>query len=493
METALLEKIQNMKESFSFIFPEWALGIGLIIILIWGLLKKNRETFIAGYFTVFILSASLIFNFIHFDQPRILLFNGMLMESPLTAFLKGLVDVGGMLTLWLVYKEEDRRFNFDFFFLLLSILMGCHLLIMSSNMLMVVLAVEMISLPSYILVAFGLEKKGIEGSFKYFIFGSVSTAFMLFGFSFLYGFTGRLDFCSSDFLVAVHSINHPLLAFSGLLILSGFFFKMVAIPFHPWAPDVYEAAPVSVTAFFSVVPKIAGFGILLRFMPVLDQIHFFEGRLWVEFFAGMSFLGILIGNFSALWQNSPKRMMAYSTIAHTGFLLIGIVSLQSSGFQALLFYLVVYLFSNFLVFYGIQYFEKKKILLLSEFQGTGFSDFFPHFLLLMGFIALTGLPPTAGFSAKLFIFSSLFEFYQQNAHSWGLGFLIFGLLNTVVSLFYYLKIPYFAFIKNEGVKDKNSFSKPSYLGILLVFVLLLLFFVPDLLMGWINKINFVVY
>jgi NADH-quinone oxidoreductase subunit N len=254
---------------------------------------------------------------------------------------------------------------------------------------------------------------------------------------------------------------------------------------------VYEAAPVPVIAFFSVVPKLAGIGILYHFVSVFRSIDndLYDWRLIM---AVISFLTMTVGNFAALLQKNPKRMMAYSSIAQAGFLLAGITSFTPESVPFLLFYSTVYLLMNFLVFLYIQYFESLEIVSIEGFSGVGKIVVWPSVFCLVGLIALTGLPPTSGFTGKLFIFSSLWQAYNVTNQPFLLALMIFGLLNTVISLFFYLKIPYYAFLKTgEPLKKQNNLTFENLLGLILVLLILVLFFQPGLLMGWINKIIFV--
>jgi len=275
------------------------------------------------------------------------------------------------------------------------------------------------------------------------------------------------------------------------MALAGFFYKIAAAPLHPWSPDVYEAAPMPVIAFFSVVPKLAGIGILTKFTLALNI--FGQSTFdWQFILCLVSMLSLTVGNFSALWQKNPKRLMAYSSIAQSGFLLVGVAAFLPQGVHFMLFYACIYMFMNFLVFNYLQYFESLGLASVASFSGVGKTASWPSILILVGFIALTGLPPTAGFTAKFFVFTSIWESYQLSGKAILLWLLVFGLLNTVVSLFYYLRIPYYAFIKGgeSGIKA-NNLTFENFFGLVLVLVILLLFFNPGLLMGWINKINFV--
>jgi NADH-quinone oxidoreductase subunit N len=275
------------------------------------------------------------------------------------------------------------------------------------------------------------------------------------------------------------------------MALAGFLYKMAAAPLHPWAPDVYEAAPMSVVALFSVVPKLAGLAVLAKFTLALNLF----GRSnydWQFVVCLISIISLTVGNFSALLQKRPKRLMAYSSIAQSGFLLVGVAAFLPSGITFMLFYATIYLLLNYIVFIYLQYFESLGLESMESFAGIGRQLMWPSVLLLIGFIGLTGLPPTAGFTAKLFIFTSAWEAYELTSKPILLWLLIFGLLNTIISLFYYLRIPFYAFIKKaESDRKLNNQTFENFFALMLVLMVLVLFFKPELLMRWINKINFV--
>jgi NADH-quinone oxidoreductase subunit N len=248
---------------------------------------------------------------------------------------------------------------------------------------------------------------------------------------------------------------------------------------------------------------LAGLGAMAKFVLAINlfgQAHYD----WQIIVAAIAILTITFGNFSALKQTNAKRLMAYSSIAQSGFLLVGVAAFLPEGLHFMLFYATIYMLMNFLVFFYLDFFERRTITTIPGFAGLGKTMAWQLIFLLTGFISLAGLPPTAGFTAKLFIFSALWQSYELTGKSILLWLMIFGLLNTVVALFYYLRIPYFAFLKSGETAGKSSLStadsnpSPSVnsiglqdlLGIALVLLILILFFMPGLLMGWINKINF---
>jgi NADH-quinone oxidoreductase subunit N len=424
-------------------------------------------------------------------QAPVNILNSMLGSDSFTAFLKILIDRGGVLTVAMTWRNQSQRHLSEYYALITTVVLGAHLLVMSMNFVTVFISLELISISSYVLTGFSFSKAGAEGSQKYFLFGSVASAVMLYGFTLLYGLTGTFEFASAQFVDTLMKRDSTLFLVAGIMALSGFFYKMAAAPLHPWAPDVYEAAPMPVVAFFSVVPKFAGLGILAKFALAVNLFgHSHHDWQFVICFAAI--LSLTVGNFSALWQKRPKRLMAYSSIAQSGFLLVGVGAFIPHGINFMLFYATVYLLITFLVFFYLQYFESLGLESMESFAGIGRTLVWPCVSLLIGFIALTGLPPTAGFTAKFFIFSSVWESYQLSGKGILLWLLVFGLLNTVVSLFYYLRIPFYAFIKkSDSVRNANNPTFENFFAIGLVLAVLLLFFNPDLLMRWINKINFV--
>jgi NADH-quinone oxidoreductase subunit N len=490
--TGLYEQLELIQGSFAHFLSETILGVAILVILVTGLVKKNAAHLLnlLGLVTFLISFVVLIF-YQPFPGSATSIFNGMLQTDDFSWYLKILIDVAGIFTVIMTWRNQKQSHLSEYHALILAVVLGAHLLVMSMNFVMIFISLELISICSYILTGFSFSRAGAEGSQKYFLFGSIASAVMLYGVTFLYGLTGTFEFASTTFIDALINSHSALFFVSGCLALAGFFYKMAAAPLHPWAPDVYEAAPMPVVAFFSVVPKLAGLGVLTKFVLALNL--FGQSKYdWQSIICFVSIFSLTAGNFSALLQKRPKRLMAYSSIAQSGFLLVGLSAFMINGVHFMLFYASIYVFVNFLVFFYLQYFESMGMETMESFAGSGKKLVVPGVFLLIGFIALTGLPPTAGFTAKLFIFSSVWESYQSSGKSILLWLLIFGLLNTVISLFYYFRIPYYSFIKTASFDLKtNNPSFENFLGAGLVLIILLLFFNPDLLMRWINKINFV--
>jgi NADH-quinone oxidoreductase subunit N len=471
--------------------PELLLLCGIIFTIALGLFRRVTQNVLHGAVIITFVIALLMVTMTSSKSAESL-FNGMLILDGFGNYLKLLFCFSGILTVVITMASRVKQERLaEYYALILAICLGANLLVSSTNLVMVFISLELISIPSYALAGFAFTRNSAEGSLKYFIFGAVASAVMLYGMTLLYGITGTFYFSDDLFANAILHRADSLFVIATLFTLGGFLYKIAAAPLHPWAPDVYEGAPMAVVAFFSTVPKLAGIGILARFVYAIN-ISGQPSLYWQMILAGIAILTITIGNFSALWQKNPKRLMAYSSIAQSGFMLAGIVVFPGLGLENLLFYGTVFVTLNYLVFLYLSYFENVGLDTIAKFEGVGPRQVWPSLFLLVGLIGLTGLPPTSGFTSKLLIFSGLWQAYSASQKTILLILLIWGLLNTVVSLFYYLRIPYFSFIKRSAnVASGKILTWENLFGGLLVLVILILFFSPGLLMGWINKINFV--
>lgn len=429
------------------------------------------------------------------------IFLDMLYLDRLSVYLKFLFCLAGLLTVLISLRYKRRgempiRYG-EYHTLIYGLILGAFLLVMSVNLLIIYLAIEIISICSYVLTNFNFGRKSAEASLKYLLFGAVASAIMLYGMSLLYGFAGTLDISSQAFSTNLALIPTWSYYVAVSMTLVGFIFKIGAAPFHIWAPDVYEGAPIPVVALFSTVPKIAAIIILLRFLGFVPLENMTLDLNWMRIFSWIAIVTMLIGNLSALWQKNAKRMMAYSSIAHAGFMLAGVVAFSEFGIESLLFYASVYLLMNFAAFLLIKILcETNRIEKMSDFSGMGKEMPFIGIASIIIMLSLTGLPPTAGFTAKLLIFSSVWDTYQTNHEPVLLVLFIVGLLNSVLALFYYLKIPYYLYFHSRGdgksvflqSKKKHGLQENILLGFL-IFPLLVLFFKPSWLTDFINLLN----
>jgi len=520
IDTDTLERqLTNITESLRYLLPEAVLLAFLLLLLLSDLIFSKRATywlisisllgFIAHLFSLYLQWKTLLGT-----QESLLLLD-MLHLDGMAIFFKGLFSLAGVLAILLSIhyrsgtKEmgiESLRSLGEYYVILYGLILGASLMAMSANFLMLYLSLELVSICSYILTNFNFDKKSAEAGIKYLLFGGVASGLMLYGISLIYGFGGSLLFTDLSLLEGLIEVPAPALLIVIMFVSAGLLFKISSVPFHIWTPDVYEGAPTPVVALFSVVPKLAGLVLLLRILPLFDGLYTNIPYLdWQWAISAVAIITIVVGNFAALSQTNAKRMLAYSSIAHSGFLLIGVVAYSEFATHSIAFYAAVYLLMNFAAFLLIKIVSRQTgYEYIKDYKGLGKELPLLAILLLIVMISLTGLPPTAGFTAKLFIFSSLWQTYQDTNSTIMVLLLLIGLLNTVVSLFYYLKIPYFMFFKQkEDLSEEKSglesqiidsyrtiHLKDKVLAIILIFPLLLLFFKADWLMEVIKMIHF---
>ncbi len=479
----------DIGESLYWLGPELAVALSILLNTSMILLPVTTDK-LKKPVILLVLVIILSVNVIHFTQLAGMtvccLFNtGMVEISQQTAFWKMLLTCAMIVVVLFPLPYSLKRDRSEYYILLLGVLLGGFLLTMANHFLMVIIGLETMSLSSYMLVGLARSKGSVESAIKYFLFGATATAVTLYGISWLYGLTGQLNLSGNTFEQTIPADLPDWIPFLVItLVSSGVLFKVAVAPWHLWVPDVYQETPTPIVAMFSVVPKLAGFGFL---------IHWVDWLGWpVEEMALLAILTMSIGNFAALRQKNVKRMMGYSSIAHSGFLLMAL--LNPENLSVFYFYATIYLLMNLAAFLLINYYERKyKIQTFQEYEG--FFQLSPYFGIMMVvlMISLTGLPPTAGFTAKLFLFSAIAGEYQSTESTILLITLVFGILNAVVSFAYYVKLPYgmiFKKMNSTGNVFKKYSSLENYLCLFLVLAVLILFFKPDWLMGWINNGSF---
>ncbi|WP_338871374.1 NADH-quinone oxidoreductase subunit N [Spirosoma sp. SC4-14] len=512
---SLTDQLNDLLNSFDGFGPTLWLSIAFCVLLVIELVLHRsgsvtqRRRWLAG-FSVIALVVAGVWSIA--STARGFLFLHLLFIDNQAIFFQTIVVVAALFVLLydlVAYPASDRptgqhpetgRLPGEWYSLLMAMTLGLFLMTVSVNLLSIYLSIELVSICSYLLTALTTTRKASEGGIKYLLFGSVSSAIMLYGMSLLYGITGTLDLTTDDFGLALAQQDTTVAAVALLLTLAGVLFKLAGVPFHAWTPDAYEAAPVPVAAFFSVAPKAAAVLVLMRLVTALPAqaddaaAGIANDSLQIPL-AVLALAGILIGNLSALRQTDAKRLLAYSSIAHAGFLLVGVVAFTEAGFQAVIFYASTYLFISLAAFFLIDMLAQttgSNTLLICQFAGLGSK--FP--LLSVGLtivmLALTGLPPTVGFTAKLLSFSALFEAYQRSGNNWLLALFALGLLNALISLVYYLKIPFLLFFRPTVEPEPIAVQTPNQPAIWLVGILVIpivgLFLRPqwimELLTGW---------
>jgi NADH-quinone oxidoreductase subunit N len=497
----LYTSLQKIVTDFNGIFPEICLLIFFIVLISVDLIGKKGASFILPLITLLGFIITLVLTYNQFtnnilnisDKNEVLLYSSFLKLDSYSCYFKFLFSFAGCITVVFTrfssdYKREDKG---EFYYILVAIVLGLNLLVMSNNLLMMFVSLEIISIGSYLLTLFNFDKKGTESAIKYILFGAFCSGIMLFGMSLLYGMNGDFTFPVSAINSVKSGAENLFFVFAIFLTLTGLFFKVSAFPYHIWTPDIYHGAPLPVVAFFSIAPKAAGLAVLVKILTPLLLNSEVSGILtWM--LAIIAMITMTIGNFSALVQKDLRRMLAYSTIGHAGFMLMAVITAKQLAVTVIPFYLTVYLFMNFTAFCLVDIFAGKAGSTdVNNFKGLGLKMPFLGGIFVLTMISLTGLPPTAGFYAKLLVFSALWESYQFTSNKIFLLLLFFGLINTVVSLFYYLRIPYFIYFKKEESNTILTSESPLvYIFIALISLpLIILFFNPNWVLNVIGYIK----
>ncbi|WP_069657851.1 NADH-quinone oxidoreductase subunit N [Arcticibacter eurypsychrophilus] len=491
----LPELIKNIITGMPHFLPEIVLIITFIVVILVDLFypgKKSVHTYVL-VLTGIVVSA--FFTIIQYQSSinGISVFNDSLKIDRIGIIFKLLFSA--VVILYAIFIKGNIRMQNhnkgigDLYMLLPAALLGLNLMAMASSLLMVYISIEMVSLASYLMVGYVSDgEKQSEAAMKYALFGGVCSAIMLYGMSLLYAFTGTLSLSDPQFMIRLAEMPQSVAAIAIILVLVGIGFKLAFVPLHFWSPDVYEGAPIPVTAFLSTGPKMAGFAVLIRFMePFHIASNTSQGTPVFDFVAILSVIAIgsmIVGNFAAIWQNNMKRMLAYSSIGHTGLILMAIIVNSNDGIKAMLFYLMMYSIANMAAFMIAGKIEEQTgIINISSYKGLG--KVFPLEMVCFVIIlmSLTGLPPLAGFMGKVLIFSAAIESYSATNSIWMLSLLIVAALTTVVSLFYYFKIPLNAFLRQSDeifiVKVKRDTL--SYISLILTLLLILWGIMPGLL------------
>ena len=424
------------------------------------------------YFFTIILLVYLIFAFIgRMGDPALMAMNDLFQSDPLSNLLKA-CSCGAVLVS-LIYSKQylmDRAlFRPDFIVLALLALLGQFVLISGANLLTLYLGLELMALPTYALVAMRhSSEKSVEAAIKYFILGALASGFLLYGMSMLYGVTGSLDLIEIFKIVADPRINHLVMAFGLVFIVSGLAFKLGVVPFHMWVPDVYQGAPTAVTLMIAAAPKLAAFALLFRLLvntllPLLGD--------WQPMLVVLAVLSLIVGNVTAIAQTNLKRMLAYSAIAQMGFVLLGMLSVfDDHAFSASMFYAITYVLTTLGTFGLLMILSRKghDCETLDDLKGLNKKHPWFAFIGLVMMFSLAGIPPTVGFAAKLGVLEALVD----AEHTF---LAITAVMASLVGAFYYLrvvKVMYFDEPVQETSISGSGFAK-GILGLNSILVLAL--------------------
>jgi NADH-quinone oxidoreductase subunit N len=457
------------------IWPELVLACGAMLLLMLGVYAGEGSARAVSGLCIVLLAvvAALV---VWLPAGRSSMFGGSFVVDDFARFLKLLMLTGsaGALVLSLDYMKNEKQERVEFGVLVLLATLGMMLLISASDLIALYLGLEMMSLPLYVVAASNRDNaRSTEAGLKYFVLGALSSGMLLYGASLIYGFTGTISF--AGIATATQNGAGIGLIFGLVFLFAGFCFKVSAVPFHMWTPDVYEGAPTPVTAFFAAAPKVAGIAIFVRATVVA-----FPGitHSWQQIVVFVSIASMVLGAFAAIGQKNIKRLMAYSSIGHMGFALVGLAAGTAEGVQGVLVYMAIYVAMTLGTFACILSMRRDGMMVENIRDLSGLARTHPAmaFFLAMLFFSLAGIPPLAGFFAKFYVFLAAIKA--------GLYVLsVIGVLASVVGAFYYLtivKIMYFD-------EPAPSFQRmPSLLGLVLGVsgLLNLLFFVyPAPLLG----------
>jgi NADH-quinone oxidoreductase subunit N len=446
--------------SLSFFYPEIVLSVTILLIIVLDLLVRNGR----GLAMVAMLGCvgSLLATLDLYSAQQGWLFHRMMVLDNFALFFKVFAMAATILSIWMSLGSDEIKqvHQGEYYTLLLTCALGMFFMASSTNLLTAYLSLELVSLTSYVLTGFlPHNRRSSEAALKYLIYGGVASGTMIYGISWIFGMTGSLDYAAIHQVMAQNEVNKLALFMALVFVMAGFGYKIVFVPFHMWSPDVYQGAPTPFTAFLSVASNAAGLAIMIRFFyPTVSRMlpggdwAFVAGVEWPQVLLFVSMITMTVGNLCALNQKNLKRMLAYSGIAHAGYMLMGLAVLTNDGLSAILFYAVVYLIMNlgaFLVVVMIANATGDED--IEKYRGLAWRGaVVPAVCLAVFLFSLTGLPPFAGFIGKFFLFAAVLK--------QGGAFVLLALVaaaNSVVSLYYYTKVVKTMFLDTPDPSDKE--------------------------------------
>ena len=472
-----------MIDNINFIFPEILISIFLMMLLILGVFRKNSSSLIYNL-SILTLVIILVLVLTFPQGTTVKLFNDGYIIDDLSIYMKSITIISGIFVMLTSskYLKIIKIYQIEYPILLLSSILGMIIMISSNDLIVFYMGLELQSLALYVLASFNRSNiLSSESGLKYFVLSALSSGILLYGCSLIYGFSGSTNF----YLISENIKN---LEYSGVFgivfILVGLAFKISAVPFHMWAPDVYEGSPTSVTLFFSILPKIAALSVFIRilYVPFFDLIN-----QWQMIIIFLSVASMIFGGVAAIGQKNLKRLVAYSSISHMGYALAGLSTGTNYGIQSSITYISIYLVMNLALFSCLfmmkmqnKYFEN-----IEDLSGISKNHPLLSFAFLIILFSLAGIPPLAGFFAKFYIFMAVIE---QSMYFLA----ITGLLATVVSAFYYLRIIKVIYFDPEKIKyDKDHNLGLKLTLIVSTFFLITYFVYPSILSELVNNINLI--
>ena len=439
--------------AFQSILPEiLILIIGILVLVVEPFWSEEQRRNV-GWLTAGGLLVAMLISFL-FGQPGepTTTLGGMVRFDWLGFFFKMLFMFAGAATALLFMDNEKVGYRGEAYLLLLASLLGMNLMAVSSDLVMLYLSIETTSIPLYVLAGFMLsDAKSTEAGFKYLLFGALTSTIMLYGFSLLFGFSGTTDIYKLGALIQAASLSKVAMLGLLALILVGLGFKVSIVPFHFWAPDVYEGSPTPVAGFLSTASKAAGFAVLVRlFFAIFPDPQLDIAQGWAITIAILAAVTMTVGNLLALPQTNVKRLIAFSSIAHAGYAMIGVVALSQLGAASVVFYLAAYIATNLLAFGIVMAFSRVTGLEdLKDYSGMSRRNPALALMMLAAFLSLAGMPPFGGFVAKVFVFAAGI----QAGYVW---LVVVGILNSIVGVYYYLNAMKYVYLYRMPEQDEEN-------------------------------------
>jgi NADH-quinone oxidoreductase subunit N len=471
-------------ENLNLILPEIFISLSIMFLLLLGVFKKESSKLTFNLALFVLLVATIITINETFSVSRTTMFNKSVVIDHMSSFMKIITLIAGFLVLVISssYLKTFKLLNIEYPILILSSILGMMIMISSNDLIVFYMGLELQSLGLYVLATFNRDQlKSSEAGLKYFVLSALSSGLLLYGCSLIYGFSGTTNF---DLISNELNTNDYALTFGIVFILVGLAFKISAVPFHMWAPDVYEGSPTTVTLFFTMVPKIAALTVFIRFLyvPFLNLLE-----QWQMIIIFLSIASMLFGAVAAIGQTNIKRLIAYSSIGHIGYTLAGLATASNEGIQSSIVYISIYIVMNLALFSCLLMLKRKDQYYedLDDLSGLSKNHPLLSICLLIILFSLAGIPPLAGFFAKFYIFKSVLE---QSMYFLA----IVGLLSTVVAAFYYLRIIKIIYFDKE--KEKYDSDHSLWLKFSLTFstLLILLYFIfPSQLIEVVSRINII--
>jgi NADH-quinone oxidoreductase subunit N len=427
------------------IAPELELMLFGMILLIADLLVENKKWL--GYIRLGGIAWSGYFLIRLYGIQPVFAYNGLLIIDPFSWFFKLLFLIAAALTIVISmkYLDIEREHHGEYYALIMFATMGMMFMAGAMDLITLYISLETMAIATYILVGFlrGNQRSN-EASLKYFLLGAFSSGILLYGMSLLYGIAGSTRFRDIADALDQRGISDPISLIALITICAGIFFKIAAVPFHQWTPDAYEGAPTSITAYMSVAVKAASFAMMLRvFIYAISPLY----PQWMPILTIVSVLTMSVGNIAAMTQTNLKRLLAYSSISHAGYLLLGLIAGNATGLTAIPLYLFAYTFTNIGVWAIVVALRRKNIVgeQIDDLNGLIYKQPTAAVLMLVFLLSLAGMPPTAGFIAKYYLFAGLIE----SNHS---KLAVIAVLNAAVSMYFYLRVVVAMFMKESNEK-----------------------------------------